>query len=183
MRLGRIMRVSRLQIWFFCLLPMLVAMAGCERTTKPAAPRPSVSQNAERPDANETDSAQSLAMAETAYEAKDWQAAEQHYVTVTKRIPDEAHPWFRLGNIYARTERPDFAVRAYKEALIRDPQLSKAWYNMGLVQLRQSANSFLQMRTHTPDNSAQRARADAMYEALIGFIQKGPDAAEPGQAE
>ena len=183
MRLGRVMRVSRLLIGFFCLLAMLVALAGCERTTKPAAPRPAVSENAESSDATGTDPSQSLAMAEAAYEAKDWQAAEQHYVTVTKRIPDEAHPWFRLGNIYARTERPDFAVRAYKEALIREPQLSKAWYNMGLVQLRQSANSFLQMRTHTPDNSAQRARADAMYEALIEFIQKGPDPAATGQGE
>ena len=57
------------------------------------------------------------------------------------------------------------------------------YYYMGLVQLRQSANSFLQMRTHTADNSAQRARADAMYKALIEFIQNGPnnDGSGPGE--
>ena len=173
----------RLRLWGYGLLLVLLALSGCERSTKPAPPRPAVSADTENTQGKDSDPAQSLALAEAAYEAKDWQAAEQHYVSVTKRIPDEAHPWFRLGNIYARTERPDFAVRAYKEALIRDPQLSKAWYNMGLVQLRQSANSFLQMRTHTADNSAQRARADAMYEALIEFIQNGPNGDGPGPGE
>ena len=179
-------RTSRLfqsRMLRYGLVLALLAISGCERSTKPAAPRPAMGAETESTQGKDSDPAQSLALAEAAYEAKDWQAAEQHYIAVTKRIPDEAHPWFRLGNIYARTERPDFAVRAYKEALIRDPQLSKAWYNMGLVQLRQSANSFLQMRTHTADNSAQRARADAMYEGLIEFIQNGPnnEGAGPGE--
>ncbi|MGR8950414.1 MAG: tetratricopeptide repeat protein [Gammaproteobacteria bacterium] len=177
----RIQLVAR--AWLLIVLPLLFVLGGCERSTRTVAPRPAASNNADKAEEKEVDPAQSLALAEAAYEAKDWRAAEQHYVTVTKRVPDEAHPWFRLGNIYARTERPDFAVRAYKEALIRDPQLSKAWYNMGLVQLRQSANSFLQMRTHTAENSAQRSQADAMYESLIEFIQKGPDSVSTGQDE
>ena len=175
-------RSSAQQLSLACLV-VLSVLSGCERTTKPVDPQPTSSMKTQPVESDAVDPAQSLALAEAAYEAKDWQTAERHYVAVTKRIPDEAHPWFRLGNIYARTERPDFAVRAFKEALVRDPQLSKAWYNMGLVQLRQSANSFLQMRTHTPENSAQRARADAMYQTLIEFLQNGPSPTAAEQDE
>ena len=160
----------------------LLFATGCSRieTTNKAQSINAVTRGSEElANAKKTqaDTAQLLALAEASYNAKDWEAAEKNYVAITQAIPKEAHPWFRLGNIYARTERPDFAVRAYKEALLRDSSLSKAWYNMGLVQLRQSANSFLQMRTYTPENSSAQERADAMYESIIDVIKHGPQQA------
>jgi len=83
-----------------------------------------------------------------------------------------------LGNIYAHLDQPDFAVQAYKESLVRDPRLGKAWHNMGLVQLRQSANSFLQMQTYTGENPEQQVMAKAMYEALLELIKSGPGSSE-----
>ena len=169
--------------------PLLIALClalsvatGCSRneTTNKSQSINAVTRGSEElANAKKTqaDTAQLLALAEASYNAKDWEAAEKNYVAITQAIPKEAHPWFRLGNIYARTERPDFAVRAYKEALLRDSSLSKAWYNMGLVQLRQSANSFLQMRTYTPENSSAQERADAMYESIIDVIKHGPQQA------
>ena len=159
---------------FICIaVSLLVACSSNQAKEEQASnpsPKPSVS-----PSSEPSETAQILALAEQAYQAKDWQTAETNYVKITRAIPKEAHPWFRLGNIYARTERPEFAVRAYKEALLRDSSLSKAWYNMGLIQLRQSANSFLQMRSYTPDNSQAQNRADAMYEAIIAVIKNGPN--------
>lgn len=161
---------------FVCItVSLLVACSSNKAKEEQASnpsPKPSVS-----PSSEPSETAQILALAEQAYQAKDWQTAETNYVKITRAIPKEAHPWFRLGNIYARTERPDFAVRAYKEALLRDSSLSKAWYNMGLIQLRQSANSFLQMRSYTPDNSQAQNRADAMYESIIDVIKNGPNQA------
>ena len=161
---------------------VLVVVSGCSRneTVKKTQSINAVTRGSEElanSDKTQADTAQLLALAEASYNAKDWEAAEKNYVEITRAIPKEAHPWFRLGNIYARTERPEFAVRAYKEALLRDSNLSKAWYNMGLVQLRQSANSFLQMRTYTPENSSAQERAEAMYEAIIDVIKHGPQQA------
>lgn len=162
---------------------VFVFSSGCSRTptntdnrttTKVVDSQPKFSEVTSEP----SDTGQILALAEAAYAAKDWEAAEKHYVSTTRAIPKEATPWFRLGNIYARTDRPDFAVRAYKEALLRDPEMGKAWYNMGLVQLRQSANSFLQMRTYTQENSEAQIRADTMYEATIALIKEGPNRAK-----
>jgi tetratricopeptide (TPR) repeat protein len=171
--------ISRKTAAVLIIVCVLLAIGGCGRNATKGNER---GGNTIRKDAPEfssvpsqpTDTAQTLALAETAYASKDWEAAEQNYVIITRAIPKEATPWFRLGNIYARTNRPDFAVRAYKEALLREPGLSKAWYNMGLVQLRQSANSFLQMRTHTEEQSEAQIRAETMYEATIGLIKEGP---------
>lgn len=172
-------RASLLVLGLFAI----TAGVGCSRSPTQPAKQARVETSNEQPKFSEvssepSDTGQVLALAEAAYAAKDWEAAEKHYVSTTRAIPKEATPWFRLGNIYARTDRPDFAVRAYKEALLRDPEMGKAWYNMGLVQLRQSANSFLQMRTYTKDNSESQIRADAMYEATIALIKDGPNRAK-----
>ncbi|MEM7466913.1 MAG: tetratricopeptide repeat protein [Pseudomonadota bacterium] len=164
---------TKLKPLFFVSL-LTGSLCACSNTeTKDPAPAPAAAQS-EKNTEKDIDSAETLALAERAYAAKDWQTAEKNYVLITRAIPKEAHPWFRLGNIYARTERPEYAVRAYKEALLRDPSLSKAWYNMGLVQLRQSANSFLQMRSYATDNSDAESKASTMYDAVLDVITNGP---------
>lgn len=42
--------------------------------------------------------------AEAAYAEKNWREAERHYEILARRIPQDAEHWFRLANIYARTE-------------------------------------------------------------------------------
>lgn len=121
---------------------------------------------------------------EAAYAAGDWRLAESHYRTLVKAIPQDAELWFRLANIYARTEQPDLAVQAYREALVRDGDLAKAWFNMGVVHLREAANSFMKMQVHVaPDNAMARQGAEA-YAAVMGILgrQEGDEGPDPRSA-
>jgi len=98
--------------------------------------------------------------ANEAYQNEDWKSAEKEYLYLAKNFPGEIEPWFRLGNIYARTGQLEAAVSAYREALIRDTKNSKAWHNLGIVQLRQATNTFVEMQEYTDpgDPLSQRAR-------------------------
>jgi cytochrome c-type biogenesis protein CcmH/NrfG len=131
---------------------VLVSLLGCEQApTKSDADQPA-------------DLTEVSELAAQAYNAKNWSESEQQYATLTRKAPGESEPWFKLGNIYARTMRPQLAVKSYREALIRDPQHVKAWHNMGIVELRQAASSFEQLELLLdPD--------DALYEKSV-TIQK-----------
>jgi len=108
--------------------------------------------------------------AREAYDRQDWAQAEQQYLTLTTKEAASAEPWFRLGNIYARTDRADLAVRAYREAIARDPKHARAWHNMGIVQLQQAAASFGEIeKVASRDDPlyARSAEIRASIQALI----------------
>lgn len=134
------------------LVCVLIALLGCARTPTEPDPGPPV------------DLTEVFALAARAYAEQNWPESEKHYAALTRKAPGEAEPWFKLGNIYARTLRPDLAVKSYRETLIRDPRHVKAWHNMGIVELRQAANSFSELQQLLqPD--------DALYEKSVN-IQK-----------
>jgi len=107
---------------------------------------------------------------ERAYAAHEWDAAEPHYRTLVGAIPQDAELWFRLGNIYARVDKPDAAVAAYREALVRDGDMAKAWFNMGVVQLRQAANSFLKLGAHVDPEDPVTQQGSEAYEAIMAIL-------------
>lgn len=108
---------------------------------------------------------QMRADAASAYAAGDLNKAERLFKQLTERVPGESEFWFRLANVYARTQQPDDAVRCYREALVRDPQNAKAWHNMGIVYLRQSGNAFTQL-------TAQLQPEDPMYSYTLRVNEK-----------
>lgn len=111
------------------LCALCLVLAACEQTpTKPSTP------SANLPEVYNAASA--------AYAEQNWSEAERQYLTLTREAPAEVEPWFKLGNIYARTLRSDLAIRAYREALVRDSRHVKAWHNMAVTQLREAGNSF-----------------------------------------
>ncbi|MDZ7736803.1 MAG: tetratricopeptide repeat protein [Gammaproteobacteria bacterium] len=95
-------------------------------------------------------------------------------------VPQEADPWFRLGNIYARLEQPGKAVAAYQEALVRKPENGKAWHNMGIVQLRQAMNSFMHLEAATEPGDPLHDRARIMLDTVSQVLESDFDAA-PGE--
>jgi len=150
-------------------LAFAAALAGCDTLVRP--------DEADNGTGNLADDPEILVdIAEAAYDKRDWRTAEAAYTELTEKVPKEMEPWFRLGNIYARTNRPEAAVAAYKEALVRDAGLAKAWHNMAIVHLRQAANAFLQLRSHVEPESAEDIQADAMYQAIMDLMQAGPEA-------
>jgi cytochrome c-type biogenesis protein CcmH/NrfG len=105
-----------------------------------------------------------------AYTAGDLETAERGFKTLTERVPGDSDFWFRLGNVYARLHKPEDAVRAYSEALLRNPQNAKAWHNMGIVYLRQAANAFTQLLSRPDDGDALYQRTARLNDALLDLL-------------
>ena len=107
-----------------------------------------------------------------AYQLKNWKEAEERYAELVNLLPGEAMLWFRLGNVYAHTHKPDEAIAAYKEALVRDPKLSKAWHNMSVMSLRQTTHLFIEMVKYLEPDDPLYKKAVSTAEALIVVMKQ-----------
>lgn len=114
--------------------------------------------------------------AEKAYEAQDWTTAERAYRQLSEEAPSQVEPWFRLGNIYARTDRLDAAVAAYRNALLRNSKNGKIWHNLGIVHLRQATTTFIDMLENTDANDPLNDRARYVVTAVGQILETGFDA-------
>lgn len=116
-----------------------------------------------------------------AYQDQQYEQALTLYRQLTRRVPKDALVWFRLGNVQARLARPDQAVQSYRHALLLNPRLSKAWHNMGIIQLRQAAATYTEMATHIEPVDPLQARALHNAEVLLQLLggQQSQDDAEP----
>lgn len=114
--------------------------------------------------------------AEKAYQAQDWATAERAYRQLSEKVPSQVEPWFRLGNIYARTERLDAAVAAYRNALLRNSKNGKIWHNLGIVHLRQATTTFIDMLENTDANDPLNDRARYVVTAVGQILETGFDA-------
>lgn len=135
---------------------------------------------ADKPSPNLEDITQLEQTAKKAYLNEDWETAEKAYKKLTLQIPSEVEPWFRLGNVYARTNKTDAAVVTYREALIRDPKNSKIWHNLGVIQLKQAANTFLEMQQYTEENDPLGIRARYAVNTIANLIDSG---FQPGEKQ
>ena len=113
-------------------------------------------------------------LAAAAYERGDMVESEKYYAQLVRELPQEVLPLFRLGNVYAATNRPDAAIIAYREVLIRDPYYSKAWFNMAIVQLKQSAHSFHEMQIYIDASDPLYKRSKETLDGILELI-KGDD--------
>lgn len=127
----------------------------------------------DRPSPDLSEIAQLQQEAKKAYRNGDWATAEKAYQRLTVQIPGDVEPWFRLGNVYARTNQLDAAVATYREALIREPKNSKVWHNLGVVQLKQAANTFLEMQQYTEENDPLSLRARHAVNSIANLIDSG----------
>ena len=121
-------------------------------------------------DASDTDLIELSSRAEQAYLNDDLVSSEKDYETLITRIPEEPLHWFRLANIYVRTNRPQQAIDLYREAVIRDPSYSKAWYNLSIVQLKQTAYSLGEMLTYTDKDDPLHKKAQSMLEGIEAIV-------------
>lgn len=150
------------------LLQLLLINAGCElQNVKTQEPEQDLADILERQQ-----------RAEIAYEAANWQDAADEYLALTKITPNDAEPWFRLGNAYARLQRPNDAVAAYREAIVRNPKNSKIWHNLGLVQLRQASSTFVEMQQYVDENDPLAKRGRYVVNAMGEIMKKGFGASE-----
>jgi Flp pilus assembly protein TadD len=144
--------------------------AGCahrdaEPATAASAPAATVPASAEA----------ALARGEAAYAKEDWAGAESGFLAAAQASRGDGEPWFKLGNVYFRTARYDFAAQAYEQCLRRAPGHAKAWHNLGVVRLHQADQSFERVTTGTePHDTALDDRARRLRDILDDAIDPEP---------
>jgi len=107
--------------------------------------------------------------AELAYESGEAAKAEALYKSVVRRMPNDAETWLRLGNLYARNNRPDEAAHAYQKSLMANNAEARAWNNLAVVRLRQAWAALLQAQVHSKDDSALAIQIDLNLEHLASL--------------
>lgn len=104
--------------------------------------------------------------ARQAYETGRWDVAEGYYLQWIRLQPNDAGPWFQLGNLYAEQGRLDAAERAYREALRRRDE-ARTLHNLGLVQVRLGVGALREaQRRLPPDDSARRETREFLQTLL-----------------
>jgi cytochrome c-type biogenesis protein CcmH/NrfG len=155
--------MSRTMLWSLTLAACLLSGCQAQQNLRPDSPAGNVFELQQR--------------AQQAYAEGDWLTAERAYRDLTRQVPREVEPWFRLGNIYAHLEQPEHALAAYKEVLVRDPRNSKTWHNMGVVQLRQATGSFLTLEQVAEPDDPLKQRATQLLDAVSQLLEQDFDAA------
>jgi tetratricopeptide (TPR) repeat protein len=109
---------------------------------------------------------------DAAYINDDLVSSEKGYQILVTEMPTVAENWYKLGNVYVRTNRPAAAVNLYREAVLRDPKYSKAWYNLSIVQLKQTAYSLSEMLRYTNINDPLYSKAKEILEGIQTIIKE-----------
>jgi cytochrome c-type biogenesis protein CcmH/NrfG len=112
--------------------------------------------------------------AQLAYEKGEDARAEQLYMALSRQTPNDHEIWLRLGNLYARSHKPDAAADAYQRALAINGSDARAWYNLGVVRLRQGWMSLIQAYNFSGDRDPVNTQSQGMIE----FLGKMPGVAE-----
>ncbi len=160
----------------FLLVVGLALLTGCAEMQK----KPSASQaNPSAAAPANVDLAGVEKAANEAYAKQDWSTSEANFALLTQKLPTNVEPWFKLGNIYARTNRFDLAVRAYREVLVRDTKHTRAWHNLGVVQLRQAALTFAELNKYAGQDDPLAARGQALGAAVNALLEPGGTSAAP----
>jgi len=108
--------------------------------------------------------------AQLAYESGEDAQAEKLYMALLRKTPNDPEIWFRLGNLYARAHRPDAAADAYQRVLSINGNEARAWYNLGIVRLRQGWAAMIQTHDKTEAGSPLFLES----EKLIRHLEKTP---------
>lgn len=118
-----------------------------------------------------------------AYQQQHYKSALAFYQRLAQQVPGDALIWFRLGNVQARLSMPDEAVASYRHALLLNPRLSKAWHNMGVIQLRQAAATYTEMATQVDPIDPLHGLALHNAEQLLQMLGEQQDQphAEPAE--
>lgn len=106
------------------------------------------------------------AMASAAYTQGDMEQAERHYRQLAAAPGAGFEAWFRLGNILARANRVDEAVKMYEKTLELRADFAPAWRNLAVLRLRQGLAALLESQARLDTGDPLYADNQAIIEAL-----------------
>lgn len=104
--------------------------------------------------------------AQLAYEAGEDAQAEKLYMALARQTPGDPEIWFRLGNLYARSHRPDAAADAYQRVLSINGNEPRAWYNLSIVRLRQGWAALIQANNFSASGDVINQESEKMIDHL-----------------
>lgn len=79
-----------------------------------------------------------------AYDGGEDAKAEALFVGLLRVSPNDPETLLRLGNLYARSGRPEHAADTYHRALLLTPNDDRLWYNLGIIRQRQAHAAYIQ---------------------------------------
>jgi tetratricopeptide (TPR) repeat protein len=101
------------------------------------------------------------------YQQGKYSQAIQELQTIVSQVPKDSELWFRLGNAYAKNQQPNMAIESYRNALLRNPEHGKAWYNLGVIHMQEALKAFIDMEKHTNSHDPARINARAKRDGLL----------------
>lgn len=107
------------------------------------------------------------ARAESAYREGQLELAEGLYRKLLAEKTNYAPAWFRLGNIYTRTNRLEAAVNAYQNCISSDKEFAKAWHNLAIVHVRQATDILIEAQNHLIVDTSAKTRMDQLFLELM----------------
>lgn len=105
--------------------------------------------------------------ADQAYAKGDYPRASQLYERLAKALPTDADMRYRLGNSLARQGQNHAAIVAYREALVRDAEHARAWYNLMQVQTREVLLTAGEAQQHL---KAQNPQSKLAFEQAVHVL-------------
>lgn len=101
-----------------------------------------------------------------AYESGQDAKAEALYQGLARAAPGDPETWLRLGNLYARSNKPDDAADAYQHAIMLNPSDQRVWYNLGIIRQRQAHAAFIQANQLSAKEDPLYAKTQALIDKL-----------------
>lgn len=101
-----------------------------------------------------------------AYDDGENAKAEKLLLALLRVSPNDPLTLFYLGNLYARTHRPDAAVDAYQKSLMLNSGDPRPWHNLGVIRLRQARAAFIQAFELTAPEDPLHGKAEALIKAM-----------------
>jgi cytochrome c-type biogenesis protein CcmH/NrfG len=108
--------------------------------------------------------------AQIAYIGEQDDRAEKLLLGLSRAAPSDPETWFYLGNLYARTNRPEQAVDAYQKSLLLNSTDPRVWHNLGVVRVREAWAAFIQAENLAKSDDPLHAKLTS----LIGAMEKIP---------
>lgn len=116
--------------------------------------------------------------ADLAYRESRWIDAARSYQRLTQEIPQDAYPWFRLGNVYAQQGAYDRAIHAYETSLSNDAEQAKPWFNLSTAYLLNARLAMMrardQLRPGDPARELIERRLEQLGALVHGRIEDSP---------
>lgn len=101
-----------------------------------------------------------------AYESGEDAEAEALYLGLIRQAPNDPENLLRLGNLYARSGRPERAAEVYQQALLLNPRDERLWYNLGVIRQRQGHAALIEAHARMLPEDPRRARVEALSACL-----------------